>query len=169
MIKHSHNSYWNKLPIHDALNNQCTMVEFDLIYSFKRMLVNHVWLPFHFLTYGSLEQWLNQYLVILNSINLQNKKYYFYIEIKTGNMDVVSNLCDLLLPYVINNKFTIVLRVAEHSFIGKLTGRTKVMNAIKDMLPQVVLYDDLLKQEEIITIDLFKKHWYQQFCKRFWK
>ena len=162
MIKHSHNSYWSNKPIGDAIANGCNMVEFDVIYKLGEILVNHSWMPFNFLTYGNLSQYLVNFQLQLNK-EVDN---YFYIELKTGDMWAINALKTILDPYIKSKEFKIVIGIAAHSWLGKLEGRKELMLAIKEEMPDVILYTDIT--EEIKSIDLFEKHWYSELFRKFW-
>ena len=102
MLLHSHNDYWCKRPLWDAIEYGCNMIEADIIYCNKNLMLSHSWRPFEFLCYGELEK---TYLQPLRQYCLDNpqKEMWMYVEYKDSDERINALLYNLFSEYKINN------------------------------------------------------------------
>ena len=96
MNRQSHNDYWSKHQVYDALNAGCNIIEIDVIYLRGNLYLSHSWRPLSCLTYGSPEMYFEK-LASCSGGNAKN--IHLYIEVKTGNMKAVPLLTDLINKY----------------------------------------------------------------------
>ena len=92
-INNSHNSYWAKDPISHL--EQCNCIEADILWFRKKICLSHSWRPFKFLMYGELEE---RYLKPLQD-KVLTEPIYLYIELKSGNFNMLDELYNLLKQY----------------------------------------------------------------------
>lgn len=86
-MKKSHNDYWCKNKISDALSSNCDIFEIDIVFIKDEVMLNHSWRPFKCMTYGSASKYFNE---------LPDGKV-LEIEIKTGDRRIIDKLVNLIL------------------------------------------------------------------------
>lgn len=100
-ILYSHNDYWAKRPLFDAIDYGCNMVEADLIYSFLKPRCSHSWRPLPCLYYGTLEDTYLKpmYQMCIDGKYTSENPIWMYVEPKTFNPLLIKPLYKLLKKY----------------------------------------------------------------------
>lgn len=92
-MKQSHNDYWNRVKLHRALNENCNIIEVDVIYLRGDLYCSHSWRPHPALTYGRLEEYFKA------MERYGEKEVYLYVEIKTSDWRAIDTMGKLLKKY----------------------------------------------------------------------
>jgi hypothetical protein len=89
-MKKSHNDYFCKHQIIDALNANCDILEIDVIIIRGEVMISHSWRPFKWLTYGKAEKYFKA---------CKDNEKILEIEIKTTDYKIINVLLKLILKY----------------------------------------------------------------------
>lgn len=92
-FKKSHNDYWAKPQVFKALREGCNILEADIWFHNKKILLAHAWKPFESQYFGTLDQYLGKMK------NSGNKELWLQIEFKTADEDIHPVLAKLLNKY----------------------------------------------------------------------
>ena len=82
-MKYSHNDYYTRNKILDALGEGITAVEADIVFIGDEIMLSHSWRPFKSWTHGNF---IDEYLNPLYKIALSGKKMTLIIELKSVKM-----------------------------------------------------------------------------------
>ena len=93
---YSHNDYWAKNKIKDAMEKGLFTFEADIIYVGGKIMLSHSWRPTKSLCHGTLEE---EYLQPLNVMADGGIKTTLIIEPKSVCEEMLEDLYDLLLRY----------------------------------------------------------------------
>jgi len=93
---YSHNDYWAKNQIADALKKGITAFEADIVYVGGEIMLSHSWRPTKSLCHGSLEK---DYLVPLHLMAEVGREVTLIIEPKSIRKGMLEDLFNLLLKY----------------------------------------------------------------------
>lgn len=160
-MKHSHNDYWCKKPIFDALKADCIIFEIDIVWSYNDIYLSHSLRPFKSMMYGKLKSYLRNFKKDVIE-KYPNKKYYLYIEFKSGNKKIISRLGELLTKYF-NKDITILLSAKDNNcFSRKFQKRERCLKKFYDKYNVILtlIYMKTFKETTSIKrVDLFKSHW----------
>ncbi len=118
IIKYSHNDYWCQSPIYDALEHGIYMFEADVVLFRGVVALAHSWRPWRSAYYGSLE---HMYLKELH--HMTDRKYYLYIELKSGRKKLGKKLHQLFLKYHNCRNITFVISANDKSLFSKIFHR----------------------------------------------
>lgn len=154
-LLHSHNDYWCKRPLWDAIEYGCNMIEADIIYMNKKLMLSHSWRPFAFMCYGELE---DTYLRPLHRYCADNpeKDLWMYVEYKDSNEKINDILYKLFKQYAISNlHYTISAQNERWYQKPRFKTAMKFYNNYRDQLQLKWKTTELAQEYEITKVDLF--------------
>ncbi|MCX8122712.1 MAG: hypothetical protein N3F66_00935 [Spirochaetes bacterium] len=154
-LLHSHNDYWCKRPLWDAIDYGCNMIEADIIYLNKKLMLSHSWRPFTWMCYGELEK---TYLKPLSQYCQQNpdKEMWMYVEYKDSDENINDLLYHLFKNYSIANlHYTISAQNEKWYQKGRYKTAMKFYNMYKEELQLKWKTTELAQEYEIKKVDLF--------------
>jgi len=154
-IVYSHNDYWCKHQIYDAIAYGCDMVEADIIYMNNKIILSHSWRPFSFMCYGNLE---DNYLKPLSQFCKDNpdKTMWMYVEFKDSNKHIIELLHKLFKQYQTKNlRYTVSALGSKWYQKKRYETAMKFYKKYKDEFSLLWKETELEQQYQVISVDLY--------------
>lgn len=156
----SHNDYWNAKPIYKAIAKNCFILELDIAYINKELVLSHSWRPFRSMTYGSVKIYSDFCMGYA-----LDQELFLVIDLKTSRVDALPLLIDFIDDCK-NSKVKIILRMSY-----SLRCRTNMAEELYDVINHRGYikrsdewYNELRwKGISITTLELYKdKPWWKR-------
>lgn len=157
-ILYSHNCYKAKRPIEDSFEAGCNMLEADVVYLNDKVMLSHGWVPFECMCHGELEEVFLKPLFNMAVSNNLPKNFWLYVEIKTGDLDIVKPLYRLLRKYK-HKKINLCMSVQDRYPTQKCRAKVLAvfMENYKEELNILNKKTELPEKYEISDIDVYEK------------
>lgn len=157
ILLHSHNDYWCKRPLWDAIAYGCNMIEADIIYFNDKLMISHSWRPLESMYCGELEKTYLFPLYNYCSLN-PDKEMWMYVEFKDSNDHIIDLLYNLFKKYIISNMhYTISAQNKEWYQKPRFKTAMKFYSKYKNELNLTWKTTELAMQYQIIPVDLYPK------------